>query len=200
MLWGTSRDVVLRLQAGQKWSCGHLGLEDKGQPRGTNNSYERGRRVGEQELWPQKKKHCYNIPEGRRGKGKEWTHAASLFLPLTGQKVGEPRWGCSRVQFSWRRAAQLRVDSQTVTQLAQWYHHPADQPSAPWVWSVCQLHMVPCSMEASRAHWMELSSQAAVPAYVLCALHLWRVGLTHRGNSGTPQLCVVETLLWSIHP
>lgn len=187
MLWGTSRGVALRLQAGQKWSCGHLGLEDKGQPRGTNNSYEGGGRVGEQEFWPQRKKHCYNIPEGRRGKGKEWTHPASLFLPLTGQKVGEPRWGCSRVQFSWCRAAQLRVDSQTVTQLAQWYHHPTEQPSAPWVWSVCQLHMVPCSMESSGhtgwscPHRMLFRHKSYV--------HFTSGGWGSQGNWDTPAMC-----------
>lgn len=65
-----------------------------------------------------------------------------LLLPLTGQKTGEPRWGCSQVQPPWHRAAQLGIDSQAVTQLTQWFLHPTDQPSAPWVWSVCQLHMV----------------------------------------------------------
>lgn len=34
----------------KKWSCGHLGLEDKEQPGGTNHSYEGGGSVGEQGL------------------------------------------------------------------------------------------------------------------------------------------------------
>lgn len=77
---------------------------------------------------------------------------ASLLLPLTEQKAGEPRWGCSQVQSLWHRPAQLEIDSQTVTQLTQRYLHPTDQLSAPWVWSVCQLYIVecvPCSVVAS---------------------------------------------------
>lgn len=36
---------------------------------------------------------------------------ASLSLPLTGQEAGEPRWGLSRVQPPWHRAADLGMGS-----------------------------------------------------------------------------------------